>query len=157
MATKDLKYFMREELKEEIIIDMPGPKTITDENGKPVVFQIKRLAQERINKIFDSYKKTEVAMDKKRKRPYVVDGKVVLQETKDNAKAMRHVLAEALVYPNLKDPELMKFFNCIDMTEMPLKVFTSKEFSEVVKMLNEVLGIENEEEETENDTEEAKN
>ena len=31
---------------------------------------------------------------------------------------------EALQYPNLKDPELMKHYNCADMTEMPLKVFS---------------------------------
>ena len=31
MATKNLKYFMRPELKEEQIVEVPGP--IKDENG----------------------------------------------------------------------------------------------------------------------------
>ena len=36
---------------------------------------------------------------------------------------MRHIVAEALVYPDLKSKELMDFYHCYDISEMPLKVF----------------------------------
>lgn len=49
MATKNLKYFMRPELKEEQIVEVPGP--IKDENGEPIMFQIKKLSQ-RHNRYF---------------------------------------------------------------------------------------------------------
>lgn len=157
MKNKNLSYFMREELKNEDIVEIPGPESILDENGNPVMFQIKRLRRERVDKIYDRYRTLKPALDKN-KKPYVVDGKMVMMEEKDYAKALRHVMAEALVYPNLRDEELMKFYDCIDVTEMPVKIFTQKEYSEVIKMLNHVLAIDDEdEEEQEDDLESAKN
>ncbi len=157
MKNKNLSYFMREELKNEDIVEIPGPESILDENGNPVLFQIKRLRRERVDKIYDRYRTLKPALDKN-KKPYVVDGKMVMMEEKDYAKALRHVMAEALVYPNLRDEELMKFYDCIDVTEMPVKIFTQKEYSEVIKMLNHVLAIDDEdEEEQEDDLESAKN
>lgn len=154
---KTLSYFMREELKNEDIVEMAGPDSIKDENGKPVVFQIKRLRRDRVDQIYSHYRTLKPALDKN-KRPYVVDGKMVMKEEKDYAKALRHVVAEALVYPNLRDEKLMKFYECIDVTEMPVKVFTQKEYSEVIKMLNHVLGIDDEdEEEQQDDLDSAKN
>lgn len=157
MKNKNLSYFMREELKNEDIVEIPGPESILDENGNPVLFQIKRLRRERVDKIYDRYRTLKPALDKN-KKPYVVDGKMVMMEEKDYAKALRHVMAEALVYPDLRDEELMKFYDCIDVTEMPVKIFTQKEYSEVIKMLNHVLGIDDEdEEEQKDDLESAKN
>lgn len=157
MKNKNLSYFMREELKNEDIVEIPGPESIQDENGDPVMFQIKRLRRERVDKIYDRYRTLKPALDKN-KKPYVVDGKMVMMEEKDYAKALRHVMAEALVYPNLRDEELMKFYDCIDVTEMPVKIFTQKEYSEVIKMLNHVLRIDDEdEEEQKDDLETAKN
>lgn len=141
MERKSLSYFMRPELKQEEVVEVSGPGTIADEKGEPVVFQIKRLSQEHINKIYDNYKYMEVAMDKKKKQPYVVDGKIVMQETKDNRKAYRHVIVDSLVYPDLKNKELMDYFNCVDVTDMPLKMFTSAEYEYVAKIVNQVLGI----------------
>lgn len=160
MSDRTLEYFMRSELKEEEVVEVPGPGTIKDENGEPVIFRIKRLSQEHINKIYDSYRTEKVAMDRKRKQPYVVDGKAVIQETRDNRRAFRHVIADALVYPDLRDEELMGFFGCFDVTEMPMKMFTAAEYDYIARMVNHVLGIAEErerEESTDGDLEAAKN
>lgn len=156
MANKNLKYFMREELKTEEVISLPGPATIKDEDGQPVVFQIKRLSQEHIDNIYDKYKTLKPALDKN-KKPYVVDGKMVMREDKDFNRAFRHMMVEALVYPDLHDAELLQFYNCIDVTELPRKMFTKAEFEEVGKMINKVIGVgEETEEEAEDDLEAAK-
>lgn len=157
MATKNLKYFMREELKNEEVVEMAGPESIKDENGNPVIFQIKRLRRDRVDQIYDRYRTLKPALDRN-KKPYVVDGKMVMKEEKDYSRALRHVIAEALVYPNLHDEELMKYYECIDVTEMPMKMFTQKEYGEVIKMVNRVLGIDDEdEEEQKDDLDSAKN
>ncbi|MCI9417828.1 MAG: hypothetical protein HFI82_10595 [Eubacterium sp.] len=158
MANKTLSYFMRPELKEEEIVEIQGPETIKDEKGEAVVFKIKRLSQAHINKIYENYRTEKVAMDRKRKQPYVVDGKVVMQETRDNRKAYRHVIVDALVYPDLRDKELMAFFGCVDVTDMPEKMFTSAEYDYVARMVNQVLGLGlTEETEDKEEFEEAKN
>lgn len=158
MDSKSLSYFMREELKTEEIVTVPGLDSIKDEHGKAVPFEIKRLTREHIDDIYDHYKQEVVAIDKKTRKPYVVDNRVVMQEKKDYARAFRHVMVEALVYPNLKDEKLMEYYDCVDVTEMPRKVFSSSEFNEVAKKLNDVLGLagSDEDSEMEDDLDNAK-
>lgn len=159
MAGKNLAYFMREDLKKDEIVEVEGPATIKDENGNPVVFKIKKLRMDRINEIFDSYKRTEVFMDRKRKQPYVSGGKAVMIENTDTNKAFRHLMTEAIVYPDMHDSELMEFFDCVDVTDMPLRMFSTEEYAEVSKLVNKVLGLDRDDDadETEDDIREAKN
>ncbi len=139
MEKKNLKYFMRD-TKEEIVT-APGPDSFKDETGKVIDFEIKVLSQETINKINEAYRKRSMATDKKG-NPLVTMGEVVWKVEKDNARASRHIIAEALQYPNLKDPELMKHYGCADMTEMPLKVFSrADEYQHVSRIVMQALGL----------------
>ena len=108
---KDLKYFMRS--TEPEVITAPGPESFKDEEGNVIQFEIKVLTQEEINKINEAYRKRSMATDKKG-NPLIAMGEVVWKTEKDSAKASRHLLVEALQYPNLKDPELMKYYGCVD-------------------------------------------
>ncbi len=139
MEKKNLKYFMRD-TKDEIVT-APGPDSFKDENGNVIDFEIKVLSQETINKINEAYRRRSMATDKKG-NPLVTMGEVVWKVEKDNARASRHIIAEALQYPNLKDPELMKHYNCADMTEMPLKVFSrADEYQHVSRIVMQALGL----------------
>lgn len=139
MEKKNLKYFMRD-TKEEIVT-APGPESFKDENGKVIDFEIKVLSQETINKINEAYRKRSMATDKKG-NPLIAMGEVVWKVEKDNARASRHIIAEALQYPNLKDQELMKHYGCADITEMPLKVFSrADEYQHVSRIVMQALGL----------------
>lgn len=155
---KNLNYFMREP-KDEIVKAL-GPETIKDENGKVIEFEIKVLSQATLTKINDNYETKSIATDKKG-NPLVVNGEVVWKIEKDSARAVRHVIAEALVYPDLKNPELMDFYKCNDISEMPLLVFPkSEEYNHVLKIVYSALGIGDygkDDIKTENDIDEAKN
>lgn len=159
MAKKDLKWFMRENKPE--IITVKGPETIKDGDGNVIDLEIKVLSQEEITRINDAYKKRTIATDKKG-QPYISGGEVVFKTERDSAKATRHIIVEALQYPDLKDEELMKYYNCFDITEMPLKVFPKpEEFAHVSRVVFAALGIgtftDEDEERTESDIAEAKN
>ena len=152
--TKDLKYFMREH-KEEIVTAV-GPQSICDDKGNPIVLEIKVLSNADIQHINDNYRNRAIAMDKKG-TPYISMGEVVFKTERDHAKAARHILVDALVYPNLKDPELMKFYNCYDITEMPTLVFPrSDEYAHVSRVVMTALGLTGDVEE-DKDMEAAKN
>ena len=57
-------------------------------------------------------------------------------------RATRHIIVEALQYPKLNDPELMKYYNCVDVTMMPEKVFSrADEFAHVTRVVMALLGI----------------
>lgn len=139
MAKKDLKYFMRKDEPE--IVTMPGPSSFKDENGNVLQFEIKVLSQEEIQKINDAYRHRSIATDKKG-NPLVMNGEVVWKTERDAARASRHIMVEALQYPNLKDKELMDFYGCVDMTDMPLKVFPrTDDFQMVTQMVMQALGL----------------
>ena len=136
---KSLKYFMRN--REPETVTVPGPETIKDDDGKVIQLEVKVLSQERINQINDAYRKRSMATDKKG-NPLIALGEVVWKTEKDSARATRHIIAEALQYPNLQDKELMEYYGCLDITEMPLKVFLrTDEYQHVVRMVMRVLGL----------------
>lgn len=155
MAKKDLKYFMRN--TEPEVITMPGPDTIKDENGEVIQLEIRVLSQSEIMKINNMYKRRSIAMDK-RGNPLVANNEVIWKTERDNGRAGRHMMVEALQYPNLKDPALMEHYKCVDITEMPLLVFPrADEFSHVNRVVMAALGLGEYTEEDKETIEEAKN
>lgn len=139
MSNKNLKYFMRDTQNE--IVTVPGPESIKDENGNVINLEIKVLSQADIQRINDNYRTRTIATDKKG-NPLAFAGEVLWKTEKDSAKASRHLIVEALQYPNLKDKELMDFYHCVDITEMPLLVFPrSDEYAHVTKAVMTALGL----------------
>ena len=113
---KDLKYFMRS--KETEVVTMPAPSSFKDKNGNVLQFEVKVLSQEQINKINDAYRKKSMATDKKG-NPLIASGQVVWKVEQNDVKVTRHILVEALQYPDLKNKdlrnlELEKLANIID-------------------------------------------
>lgn len=136
---KDLKYFMRS--NEPEIVTAPGPDSFKDESGNVIQFEIKVLSQAEITKINNAYRKRGIATDKKG-NALIANGEVVWKTESDNARATRHMIVEALQYPNLKDDELMKYYKCNDITEMPLHVFPkTDEYQHVMRIVLQALGI----------------
>ena len=156
MAKKDLKYFMRS--TEEEVVTAPGPASFTDEEGNVIDFEIKVLSQAEINKINDMYRRRSMATDRKG-NPLIANGEVVWKTERDGAKASRHMIVEALQYPNLKDKELMDWYKVVDVTEMPLKVFSKPdEYQHVTRIVMRALGLAEEvEDDNKDDLEAAKN
>jgi hypothetical protein len=139
MAKKDLKYFMRDS-KEEIVT-VAGPDTFRDEDGNVIQLEIKKLTQAEIQRINENYHHKGIATDKKG-NPIVQNGSIVWKEEKDSARASRHIIAEALVYPDLHDKELMAFYNEPDITQMPLRVFSKPdEYAHVARAVMTALGL----------------
>ena len=136
---KNLSYFMKE-IKEEIVT-APAPKSFKDENGRALEMEIKVLSNERIRKIQDNYRKRSIALDSKGS-PYISGGEVVFKTEYDANRALRHIMAEALVYPDLKSQEMMDFYKCYDISEMPLKVFqNNSDYDYVFRTVMKTIGL----------------
>lgn len=153
---KNLSYFMKES-KEEIVT-VPAPETFKDENGNPVEMEIKLLSHEQIRNIEEKYRRRAVYIDKKG-NPFISNGEVAMKYDYDANKALRHIMTEALVYPDLKSKEMMDFYKCHDITEMPFKVFTKpSDYDYVFRTVMTTLGIMyGNKDEEENPVEQAKN
>lgn len=136
---KDLKYFMRS--REPEIVVVPGPDTFLDDEGNVIPFKIRVIPQEEINLINNNYHNRSLATDKKG-NPLIAMGEVVWKTEKDSARAARHLIVEALQYPNLKDKSLMEYYGCVDVTDMPLKVFSrADEYQYVSQIVMQALGL----------------
>lgn len=158
MAERTLAYFMRETAKKQEIVEVPGIESIKDENGQVVPFKIKMLTKKEIDDIYDKYRTRTMLCDKKGK-PVFNRGQAVFDINTDSNRALRRIMVEALVYPDLHNKELMEFFDCYDFSEMPLKVFPNpKEYDKVANIVLSALGIlEEENEDSESEVQEAKN
>ena len=138
---KNLKNFLREASDVEKVLTVPAPESFKDENGKVIQLEVKVLSSERIREINEAYHTRSIALDGKG-NPYISGGNVVFRDERDNANATRHIIVEALQYPKLNDPELMKYYNCVDVTMMPEKVFSrADEFAHVTRVVMALLGI----------------
>ena len=157
MAERTLSYFMRETAKKQEIVEVPGIESIKDENGHAVPFKIKMLTKKEIDDIYDKYRTRTMLCDKKGK-PIFNRGQAVFDINTDSNRALRRIIVEALVYPDLHNKELMDYFDCYEFAEMPLKVFPNpKEYDQVANIVLSTIGILDEDEDDESEVQEAKN
>ncbi len=159
MAEKTLAYFMRETARKQEVVEVPGIESIRDEDGNIVPFKVRILTKKEIDDIYDKYRTRTLLCDKKN-RPIFNRGQAVFDVNTDSNRALRRIMVEALVYPDLHDKELMEYFDCYDYSEMPLKVFPNpKEYDQVANIVLSALGILEEDENENGDSEvrEAKN
>ena len=139
MEKKSLKYFMRS--AEPSIVTAPGPESFKDENGNVIQFEIRVLTQKQIEEINAAYRHRTMATDKKG-NPLIANGEIVWKTERDAAKASRHMIVDALVYPDLKDKDLMDYYKCVDITEMPRLVFSNPdEYQHVNRIVMQALGL----------------
>lgn len=138
-ANKNLKFFMRPQQEE--VVTFAAPESFKDDDGNVIEFEVKVLSQQEIDKINAIYRKRSIATDKKG-NPLVNGGEVVWKTERDNSRALRHIIVAALQYPKLDDKELMSYYKCVDVTDMPLLVFRNHdEYDYVTKRVMQALGM----------------
>lgn len=132
MAGSSLKAFMRNKAKEEEIVNVYAPESFVDEGGNRVKLQVKRLSVKHVNEIYERYNYYAAAKDD--------DGNVLIRNNRvvkdfvvDAEGYTNRLIVEGLVYPDLHDKELMNFYGCADVMEMPHAVFASKAEYEYVR------------------------
>lgn len=132
MANASIKAFMRNKAKEEEVVDILAPESFVDENGERVVMKVKRLSTKHVNDVYSDYNYPVTAKDEKGNF-IVQNGRVVKDFYSDPEGQINRLMVDALVFPDLHDPELMKFYNCVDVMDMPHAVFASKNEYEYVR------------------------
>lgn len=154
MSKKSLKYFMREQKDE--IITAKAPDSFKDENGNIPDIQIKVLSAERFEEIRKNCTTRKMVYDKK--RPLLNGNEAVYETITDNDAVIKNVLVEALVDPDLKDPELLAFYGVHAAVDVVRKVFrTAGEYTQIIDVVYKALGFFRDEDNETNDVEEAKN
>ena len=136
-----IQAFMRPELKEDIIVEVPGIQTFCDENGKPIPFKIRALTTADITMIRKGVRKRKVAKNEKGK-PIFQNGVLQYSEEYDNNAMSNEMIAKALVFPDLHDPKLLEYYGVNSAVDLVPRLFRRlDDYSYIVDQIQEVSGI----------------
>ena len=153
-SVPSIKAFMRAELKEETIVTIPGIKTFSDENGKPIDMKIRVITTGDLAKIRKACHVRRIAKDAKGK-PIFQNGTIQYDDQYDGNAMNDQMIAQSLVFPDLHDKELLDFYGCADAVELVHKLFAKlDDYTYITEKIQEVSGISSDGDEV---IEEAKN
>ena len=146
--------FMRPELKEQTIVEIPGIKTFVDENGEPIPFKIRVITTADLERIRKGCRIRKIAKDSKGK-PIFQSGVIQYSEEYDGNAMSKHMIEEALVFPDLHDKELLAYYGVNSAIELVDKLFQKlDDYTYILNKIQEVSGISDDGDEI---IEEAKN
>lgn len=149
-----IQAFMRPELKENPIVEIPGIDTFKDENGVPIPFKIRMITTSDLERIRKGCKVRRIAKDTKGK-PIFNGGVVQYSEEYDGNAMGKHMIEEAMVFPDLHDKELLAYYEVNTAVELIDKLFRKlDDFTYVLNKIQEISGISDDGDEI---IEEAKN
>ncbi len=149
-----IKAFMRSELKETPIIEIPGIKTFSDENGNPIPLKIRAITTNDLSRIRKACHTRKLMRDAKNK-PVFQNGNPVYDDQYDGNAMNDQMIAQSLVFPDLHDKELLAFYNCNDAVELVHVLFAKlDDYTYITEKIQEASGISSDGDEI---IEEAKN
>lgn len=153
MADTKISRFMRPDMKDATkVFDVK----IKDKDGNEMPLKMRRLSDDEKNKIQKFYRKLKPAYDDNG-RPIIQKGRLVMIDESDDSAGGKHLLAEALVEPNLADKDLMEYYGEYDKIKMLTRVFTGAELSQISDIFQKIDSYQSLEDVTEEDVTEAKN
>lgn len=133
--------FMRPELKEDIIVEIPGIKTFSDEDGNPIPMKVRALTTSDLEIIRKSCRKRKIAKDT-RGKPIFQSGVVQYSEEYDNNAMSNEMIAAALVFPDLHDQALRDYYGVNSAAELVPKMFRKvDDYQYIVNQIQEISGI----------------
>ena len=136
-----IKAFMRAELKEETIIEIPGIKTFSDENGNPIPMKIRVITTADLTRIRKACHTRKIAKDAKGK-PIFQNGSIQYDDQYDGNAMNDQMIAESMVFPDLHNKELLDFYGCNDAVELVHKLFRHfEDYTYITEQIQQASGI----------------
>lgn len=143
MSKRNIKDFFPDALgvRPEAVTVVEAPEGYVNKDGERMQLEMKILSVDVINALRRKYTK-RVPVKNKNGGYASAAGRVLVDEITDNETLSRALLAEALVYPDLKDPDLQAAYKCYDYVEMVGKIFpTNAALLDVIEKFNRVQGL----------------
>ena len=136
-----IKDFMKEELKVEQIVEIPGIKTFCDKDGNPIPMKIRVITSGKLSELRNLARKRTMAKDKKGK-PIFQGGQIQFTEEVDTTLLTDTMIAESLVFPDLHDKELLAYYGEQEAVKLVHKVFAKiEDYQYISDQITEVSGI----------------
>ena len=149
-----IQAFMRPELKEDTIIEIPGIKTFSDDKGNPIPFKIRAITTADLTRIRKACHKRRPAKDAKGKLIFQ-NGQLQYDDQYDGNEMSDQMIVQALIFPDLHSKELLEFYGVDDSIELVHKLFSKlDDYTYLIEQIQQASGISSDGDEI---IEEAKN
>lgn len=103
-------------------------KRFLDEKGEPVLFEFRALDQSLVEKLEDECK--------------FIEGKGKNRVEKTNMTLFtKKLVIESVVYPDFRDPELLKDWDCKTIYQLLSTMFIPGEFAEIAEKVLQINGL----------------
>lgn len=133
--------FMRPELKEETIIEIPGIKTFIDEKGNPIPFKIRAITTADLTRIRKACHKRRPAKDAKGKLIFQ-NGQLQYDDQYDGNEMSDQMIVQALIYPDLHNKELLDYYGVQDSVDLVHKLFSKlDDYTYMIEQIQQASGI----------------
>lgn len=133
--------FMRPELKEETIIEIPGIKTFIDEKGNPIPFKIRAITTADLTRIRKACHERRIVKDAKGK-PIFQNGQIQFDDQYDGNAMNDQMIVQALVYPDPHNRELLDFYGVEDSVDLIHKLFRKlDDYTYITEQIQKASGI----------------
>lgn len=127
---ENFKNFMIEGLKKTEVLTFRGVDTFKDDNGNPVPLKFKQISKTEAEELRKNFTTKTPAVNKKGN--YIItDGRIVNDIEVDYAKYTDALIVETMIYPNLKDKELLDYYGVYAGTELLHILFKGKDYDYV--------------------------
>ncbi|MGC5326433.1 phage tail assembly chaperone [Brevibacillus sp. SYSU BS000544] len=143
MIPKTMDAFMKGKAKQVVTEEVIVTNRYTDDKGNPIPFVLKAIDTKRIEELQDE---CTVPQFKKGKK---------VGEKVDWKRFANRLAVETTVFPNFKDPELLKSYSLVDPCDLVKEILhVGGEYAELIQAVQRVNGFDNDFEDL---VEEAKN
>lgn len=128
----ELNRFLKQNKKVKENAKYPATKSLTDEKGNPLEWEIKPLTSKETNRITDECTIQEQVPGK----PNMVRNRL------DSTKLLVKMMVASIVYPNLNDKDLQDSYGVMTPDELVQEMIDNPgEFNEFGKFINEFNGF----------------
>ncbi|MBM6986260.1 MAG: hypothetical protein I3I94_09110 [Acidaminococcaceae bacterium] len=125
-----MRLFYKENVEDEKTVFYAASPRFKDENGKPVMWELKALDYDTLEEITKRHTKTV---------PNTVTGRA--EKTTDMSAASMEMALTALVYPNLNDKDLQDSWCAIGAEDLLKKMLKPGEISDLEAAVTEAAGF----------------
>lgn len=136
-----IKDFMKDELKIDQVVEIPGIKTFSDKDGNPIPMQVRVITSGKLSELRKLATRRTMVKDKKGK-PVFQGGQIQFNEEIDSNYLTDVLIAESLVFPDLHDKELLAFYGEQEAVKLVHKVFARiEDYQYISEQISEVSGL----------------
>lgn len=138
----DFKSFMLSGLKNDNteILTFKGVDTFKDSEGNPIPLKFKKLTEKEVEKLRKEFTTRTPAVDKNGK--YIIrNGRIINDIETDLDSFSDAIIAESMVYPDLKDKSLYDYYNVYSKIELLNVLFKGDDYKYVDSCAAQACGM----------------